>query len=128
MRPNNGAIRLVAGNSNRSLANAIADYLERPLTKAVVTLLEQRARTEERVFPIDITKAWNTVITKIGITDFRFHDLRHCAGSALTMSGANAVEVASLLGHKTLDMVKRYSHLSSEHTTALVDRVMGGIA
>src|SRR5437764_14307533 len=36
IRPNNGAIRLVAGNSNRSLANAIADYLERPLTKAVV--------------------------------------------------------------------------------------------
>jgi hypothetical protein len=44
------------------------------------------------------------------------------------MNGANAVEVATLLGHKTLDMVKRYSHLSGAHTVALVDRVMGDIA
>src|SRR4030088_3410702 len=36
MRPNNGAIKLVAGNSNRALSEAIATYLERPLAKAVV--------------------------------------------------------------------------------------------
>src|SRR6202158_1747254 len=33
---NNGAIRLVAGNSNRALSEAIAAYLERPLARAVV--------------------------------------------------------------------------------------------
>jgi integrase len=99
-----------------------------PLTAAVVALLKKRVRTDERVFPIDVTKAFNTAVARAGIADFRFHDLRHTAGSTLTMSGANAVEVASLLGHKTLDMVKRYSHLSNTHTTALVDRVMGGVA
>src|SRR5438270_5631976 len=36
MRPNNGAIKLVAGNSNPALADEIAAYLETPLTKAVV--------------------------------------------------------------------------------------------
>src|SRR5437773_2257789 len=36
MRPNNGAIRLVAGNSNPDLAGQLAGYLETPLTKAVV--------------------------------------------------------------------------------------------
>jgi len=36
MRPNNGAIKLVAGNSNPALADAIAAYLATPLTKAVV--------------------------------------------------------------------------------------------
>ena len=34
MRPNNGAIKLVAGNSNPALADAIAAYLATPLTKA----------------------------------------------------------------------------------------------
>lgn len=99
-----------------------------PLTQAVADLLRARSRTDARVFPLDITSAWHTAVERAGIADFRFHDLRHSCGSALTMNGANAVEVATLLGHKTLDMVKRYSHLSGAHTTALVDRVMGEIA
>lgn len=98
-----------------------------PLTRAVAELLERRARSGARVFPEDVTSAWCSAVEKAGLTDFRFHDLRHSCGSALTMNGANAVEVASLLGHKTLDMVKRYSHVSGAHTSALVDRVMGNI-
>jgi integrase len=98
-----------------------------PLTEAMTVLLGARIRTHECVFPIDITSAWHSAVAKAGLTDFRFHDLRHTCGSALTMNGANAVEVATLLGHKTLDMVKRYSHLSGTHTVALVDRVMGNI-
>jgi integrase len=98
-----------------------------PITASVVALLSKRERSNELVFPTDVTAAWETAVAKAGIADFRFHDLRHTAGSTLTMSGANAVEVATLLGHKTLDMVKRYSHLSSAHTTALVDRVMGDL-
>ena len=98
-----------------------------PLTPAVAELLRQRERTDARVFPIDITKAWHSAVAAAGLVDLRFHDLRHTTGSTLTMSGANAVEVATLLGHKTLDMVKRYSHLSNAHTSSLVDRVMGAI-
>jgi integrase len=96
-----------------------------PLTQAVAEMLRVRPRVGDLVFPLDITSAWDTAVKKAGIADFRFHDLRHTTGSTLTMNGANAVEVATLLGHKTLDMVKRYSHLSGTHTVALVDRVMG---
>lgn len=99
-----------------------------PLTHAVAELLRERPRAGDRVFPHDITSAWHSAVAKAGLVDFRFHDLRHSAGSTLTMNGANAVEVATLLGHKTLDMVKRYSHLSGAHTVALVDRVMGDVA
>jgi integrase len=99
-----------------------------PLTQTVAELLRVRPRTDARVFPVDITAAWETAIARTNITDFRFHDLRHTTGSTLTMNGANAVEVATLLGHKTLHMVKRYSHLSGTHTVALVDRVMGDVA
>ncbi len=41
-----------------------------------------------------------------------FHDLRHSAASYLAMSGATLAEIAEVLGHKTLAMVKRYAHLT----------------
>ena len=39
------------------------------------------------------------------------------------MSGASLVEIAEVLGHKTLAMVKRYSHLSEQHKTMVVARM-----
>lgn len=48
----------------------------------------------------------------VGISDFRFHDLRHTAASWLRMKGADIHTVAQLLGHKDLRMAARYQHLS----------------
>ena len=67
--------------------------------------------------------AWKTAIEKAGITDFRFHDLRHSAASYLAMNGASLAEIAEVLGHKTLAMVKRYAHLSEAHTAKVVERM-----
>ena len=58
-----------------------------------------------------------------GITDFRFHDLRHSAASYLAMSGATLVEIAEVLGHRTFEMVRRYAHLSESHTSNVVARM-----
>ena len=55
------------------------------------------------------------VLKASGIEDFRFHDLRHSTASYLAMNGASLAEIAEILGHKTLQMVKRYSHLSEQH-------------
>jgi integrase len=44
----------------------------------------------------------------------RFHDLRHEATSRLFEKGLNVIEVAAITGHKTLDMLKRYTHLRAE--------------
>ncbi len=49
--------------------------------------------------------------------------LRHSAASYLAMSGATLPEIAAILGHKTLAMVKRYAHLSEAHTSAVVERM-----
>lgn len=57
------------------------------------------------------------------IEDFHFHDLRHTAASYLAMNGASLLEIADILGHKTLQMVKRYSHLTKKHTSELINRV-----
>ena len=55
------------------------------------------------------------------IHDFRFHDLRHTAASYLAMNGASLAEIAEILGHKTLQMVKRYAHLSEQHTSRVLE-------
>jgi len=61
------------------------------------------------------------------LENFRFHDLRHTAASYLAMSGATVSELAEILGHKTLQMVKRYSHLTEQHTARIVERMNAGI-
>ena len=69
----------------------------------------------------DVTNtAWHNALAKAGIEDFRFHDLRHSAASYLAMNGATTIEIAAVLGHKTLQMVKRYSHLANSHTSSVV--------
>lgn len=70
--------------------------------------------------PVDLTKPWTTALSKAKVTNFRFHDLRHSAASYLAMNGATTIEIAAILGHKTLQMVKRYSHLANSHTSSVV--------
>ncbi len=64
---------------------------------------------------------WEAALKKADIEDFRFHDLRHSAASYLAMNGASLAEIAEVLGHKTLQMVKRYAHLSEGHTASVVE-------
>lgn len=73
--------------------------------------------------PTCIRKAWDTALSDAKIDDFKFHDLRHTAASYLAMNGATLAEIAEVLGHKTLQMVKRYAHLSEAHTSSVVERM-----
>lgn len=68
-------------------------------------------------------KRWEIARRQARLSDFRFHDLRHTTASYLAMSGATLAEIAEVLGHKTLAMVKRYSHLTEAHTARVVDRM-----
>ncbi|HJS89886.1 MAG TPA: site-specific integrase [Steroidobacteraceae bacterium] len=54
---------------------------------------------------------WYAALEAAGIKDFRFHDLRHTTASMLAAQGASLLEIGDVLEHKTLAMVKRYSHL-----------------
>lgn len=80
--------------------------------------------------PIDLRKPWLTALKQAEIKDFRFHDLRHSTASYLAMNGASLAEIAEVLGHKTLQMVKRYSHLSDGHISTVVasmnQKIFGG--
>ncbi len=71
---------------------------------------------------------WREAKQKALIKDFRFHDLRHSCASLLAMNGASLIEIAHVLGHKSITMTQRYSHLCIEHKALLTDRVFGGLA
>jgi integrase len=73
--------------------------------------------------PIVIRGAWDNAVKKAEISNFLFHDLRHSCASYLAMNGASLAEIAEVLGHKTLAMVKRYAHLSDTHTANVVSKM-----
>ncbi len=73
--------------------------------------------------PIDMRKSWEAALKRAEITDFKWHDMRHCCASYLAMNGASLAEIAEVLGHRTLSMVRRYMHLSENHTSAVVARM-----
>lgn len=104
-----------------------------PLTGEAFDLLRDlnkvRDLKDDRVFPVPATRdafgslrtAWDKALERAKVEDFRWHDLRHTAASYLTMAGVGSMEVAKVLGHKTLQMTARYSHLSPERTVELGD-------
>ena len=79
--------------------------------------------------PMNLRAPWEAAVRKAELQDFKFHDLRHSAASYLAMNGASLAEIAEVLGHKTLQMVKRYAHLSEGHTARVVasmnDKIFG---
>lgn len=106
-----------------------------PLTEDVLEMLRNRSKIRRidtaKVFPsksnpkqsILLERPWRTALKKAQIEDFRWHDLRHSAASYLAMSGTPMRSIAEILGHKTLQMVKRYSHLSQDHLREEIDKM-----
>ncbi|MCD6040246.1 MAG: putative phage integrase [Gammaproteobacteria bacterium] len=69
------------------------------------------------------TKAWRAALKRAGITNFRWHDLRHTWASWHVQSGTSLQELQVLGGWASFDMVLRYAHLSSDHLRAAAKRV-----
>lgn len=74
--------------------------------------------------PYSVRKSFDTAVRKAGILGFRFHDLRHTFASHLVMSNVDLNTVRELLGHKSLDMTLRYSHLSPNHKQDAVQKLV----
>ncbi|MDR3477639.1 MAG: site-specific integrase [Gammaproteobacteria bacterium] len=105
-----------------------------PLAGHALELMKEHSKTRllncDFVFPsnnlknpIDLRSPFETALKRAEIADFRWHDLRHSCASYLAMNGASLAEIAEILGHKTLQMVKRYAHLSDAHTSKVVARM-----
>jgi len=89
-----------------------------PLSSRALALLRAiRGTAEGRVFDITehaITSAFSRACVRSGIENITFHDLRHEAISRLFEKGLSLPEVATISGHKTWAMLRRYTHLSAE--------------
>jgi integrase len=91
-----------------------------PLSKAAVTALKKLGiKNEGRVFSLQgesMSQAFERACEphRANIVGLRFHDMRHEATSRFFEKGLNVMEVAAITGHKTLDMLKRYTHLRAE--------------
>lgn len=103
---------------------------------ALAALMEQRRRhtSEEWVWPstngrtpLDAMnfcrRHFRPALAAAGIRNFRWHDLRHTYASVLTAAGVPPIVLRDLLGHKTLEMTARYSHLAPQALTEAVRRL-----
>ncbi|WP_437560537.1 tyrosine-type recombinase/integrase [Acidithiobacillus sulfuriphilus] len=67
-----------------------------------------------------VSHAFIAATQKARIEGLHFHDLRHEATSRLFEKGLNPMQVAAITGHKTLQMLKRYTHLRAEDLAKLL--------
>jgi integrase len=122
-------VRVVSRESHQTKNNRSRSV---PLHARLKETLQKRKRREdsEYVFPGpdgkplgDIKHGWDTARKKAGMAKFRFHDLRHTFASFLVMNNEDLRTVQDLMGHQSLTMVQRYSHLSPEHRQGAIQRL-----
>ena len=88
-----------------------------PLSTNAISILRSLVRNTDKVFsirPDTITRGFKRACKRAGLEDLRFHDLRHEATSHFFELGLNTMEVSAITGHKTLSMLKRYTHLKAK--------------
>ncbi len=74
--------------------------------------------------PSNFREAFDGALERAEIKDFRFHDLRHTFASHLAMLGISLHTIADLLGHSSTIVTKRYSHLSPDHKSSVVEKLV----
>lgn len=77
--------------------------------------------------PTSIDSAWRDAVARAKVRDFRFHDLRHCCASYLAQAGTPLNVIAEVLGHRKLDMTRRYAHLTTQTKAAAMRSALTGI-
>jgi integrase len=69
------------------------------------------------------TKAWKAALGRAGITDFRWHDLRHTWASWHVQVDTPLNALQELGGWESVDMVRRYAHLAPEYLADFAERM-----
>ena len=77
--------------------------------------------------PTNMGSAWREAIERAAIKNFKFHDLRHCTASYMAQAGIPLNVIAEVLGHRRLDMTKRYSHLTTQTKASAMLSALGDI-
>ena len=103
-----------------ALRDALANPL-RPIDTDLVFFGEPGRDGKRR--PYVFNRTWQRIVKKVDLADFHFHDLRHEAVSRFVEAGLSDQEVAAISGHKSMQMLKRYTHLRAEDLVVKLDQV-----
>lgn len=70
--------------------------------------------------PFAVEAPFKRLVKRTGLEHARLHDMRHTVVSTLAREGRIAVEIATILGHKSLEVVKRYTHINVKAKVRIV--------
>jgi integrase len=125
-----------SGHARTKNATARAVPLSKPAADVIKQAIDNPIRPDDtpliffgepgkdkRRRPYVFKPAWFKALRKAKIKGLKFHDLRHEAVSRLVEGGLTDQEVASISGHKSMQMLKRYTHLRTEDLVAKLDRI-----
>ncbi len=104
-----------------------------PISEALNRVLEGIERNQDSFYVFnnngakigDFKRSFKTACKNAGLKDLRIHDLRHVFASKMVMNGTSLYITGELLGHRTPNMTKRYSHLVPDTLKKAVDEVWG---
>ena len=118
----NGSARTVplTKDAAKVLREAL-DHPVRPIDTSLIFFGEPGKDGKRR--PYSFKPAWFKAMRRAKMTGLRFHDLRHEAVSRLVEAGLNDQEVAAISGHKSMQMLKRYTHLRAEDLVRRLDQL-----
>lgn len=105
----------------REAMRAALDNPIRPIDTDLVFYGEPGRDKKRR--PYVTTKIWANLRKQEGFADLHFHDLRHEAVSRLVEAGLSDQEVSAISGHKSMQMLRRYTHLRAENLCEKFDRL-----
>jgi integrase len=108
------AVRILAGLPRRIDGN-VWGMASDSITQAFIRAVSRAQKAYEKSFE---EKRENP--DPLFLVDLTFHDLRHEATSRFFEKGLNPMQVAAITGHKTLQMLKRYTHLKAEDLAELL--------
>ena len=116
--------------NGRPRSIALAD----PVIEELKGLYEKRQPLKPLVFAsktafgrIDIKKAWKNALSIAGIEHCRAHDMRHTFCTLAAAQGASNLELAAATGHRTLQMLVRYTHLDVQVTKKFSNHISENI-
>ena len=104
-----------------------------PISKPLKELLKAVEKNQDCLYVFnkngakigDFKRSFHTACRNAGLKDLHIHDLRHVFASKMVMNGTSLYITGELLGHRTTQMTKRYSHLVPDTLKKAVDEVWG---
>jgi integrase len=119
----NGSVRTVPLTKKAaSVLEMAVNHSVRPSDTDLIFWGDAKDKASGERKPYDFTEAWEEARNRAGLPYLHFHDLRHEAVSRLVEVGLGDQEVAAISGHKTMQMLKRYTHLRAEDLVEKLDK------